>query len=274
MQTCSSTARRVTSIRLGPSPVPIDPFTAFRLLHPEEERMAWFPASKANCVAAMVRHATAEAARHEPREWVDSYVHGHRSATDDAKPRYSYLPLPSIKRRDKNGLVVGGIRRVLVAELIAAPEGRLRWARQKLPGQFLTDERGGEKRAMLAPLAETDWVLRQYIGSSDTWATTTPVVLPGSDDGKFAKAEKLFFKALAHAGYSADALAEWELRNVSFWPGGELALRYSRPNYLRNGHWSVYHVRLRWKRPLQGPLALGAGRHCGLGVFAAIEELK
>src|SRR5262245_64604221 len=65
--------------------------------------------------------------------------------------------------------------------------------------------------AMLAPLNESDWVLRQYTGSSDTWATVTPMVLPGSDDGKFAKAEKLFFKApggqaLYAAGGGSDAI--------------------------------------------------------------------
>lgn len=60
---------------------------------------------------------------------------------------------------------------------------------------------------------------------------------------------------------------------MSFWPGGELALAFRRPDYLRNNHWSVYHVRLRWKQPINGPLALGAGRHCGLGVFAG-ERMK
>ena len=57
-----------------------------------------------------------------------------------------------------------------------------------------------------------------------------------------------------------------------FWPGGDLALRFRRPDYLRMDHWSVYHMRLRWRQPLRGPLALGAGRHCGLGIFAAMND--
>src|SRR5262249_14786850 len=68
----------------------------------------------------------------------------------------------------------------------------------------------GDRKAMLTPLTGGDWVLRQYTDNADTWATVTPVVLPGSDEGKFAKAEKLFFKALDHAGYSSDALASCE----------------------------------------------------------------
>lgn len=248
------------------------PFVAFKLLHPENDRFAWFSATSANCVAAMTRHAAARAAKHQPPEWVDSYVHGHRTAGDDTKPRFSYLPLPSIEPRGERAHVVGGIRRVAVAELIDDAESHLLWARQMLPGQFLIDENSKNKRAMLAPLNESDKVLRRYTGSSETWATVSPVVLPGSDDGKFAKAEKLFLKALRHAGFSPDALAEFDFRNVSFWPGGDLALRFQRPNYLKNGCWSVYHVRLRWKQSIKGPLAIGAGRHCGLGIFAAMSE--
>lgn len=169
-------------------------------------------------------------------------------------------------------MVVGAIRRVLVAELMDPGQSHLAWVRQMLPGQFLTDEKTSDRKALLTPLTGGDCVLRQYLDPSATWATVTPLVLPGSDDGKFAKAEKLFIKTLRQAGYAPDALAELEFRNASFWPGGEWALSFQRPNYLRNGHWSVYHVRLRWKQSLKGPLAIGAGRHCGLGIFAAINK--
>jgi CRISPR-associated protein Csb2 len=264
-------AFRVVSYRRATDPLN-HPMIAFKLLHPEHDRFAWFPAASANSVAAMTRHATAEAAKHQPKEWVDSYVHGHRAAGTDTKPRFSYLALPSIERRGERGLVVGGIRRVVVAELIEGSESRLLWVRQMLPGQFLLEEKSGKRKAMLAPLNENDWILRQYTDSSDTWATVTPVVLPGSDEGKLAKAEKLFLKTLRHAGYSPDALVEFEFRNVSFWPGSDLALSFQRPDYLKHDHWSVYHMRLRWRNPIRGPLALGAGRHCGLGIFAKTNE--
>jgi CRISPR-associated protein Csb2 len=243
---------------------------AFKLLHPVLDRSAWFSATHANLVAAMTRHATANAANQQPQDWVDSYVHGHRSTGKDAQPRYSYLPLPTIEHRGEGGRVVGGIRRVLLAELTEASTSYLTWARQMLPGQSLIDETSGERRALLAPLNNNDWVLRQYTDHSETWSTVTPVILPGSDEGKFAKAEKLFFKALGHAGYSPEAVAELEFRNVSFWPGGDLSLRFQRPDYLKKDRWSVYHVRLRWKQAIKGPLALGAGRHCGLGIFAVM----
>jgi CRISPR-associated protein Csb2 len=251
--------------------IPGRQFAAFKLLHPDQERLAYFSATRSNCVAAMTRHATAAAA--QGLSWVDSFVHGHRASREDTKPRFSYLPLPTIEPRGDGALVVGGIRRVLLAELNDGTESHLSWARQMLPGQFLIDERTKDPKAMLVPANESDWVLRRYIDPVDTWATVTPVVLPGSDEGKFAKAEKLFFKALRHAGYSPAALAtNPEFRNVSFWRGGELALSFQRPDYLKKDHWSVYHMLLRWKRPAKGPIAIGAGRHCGLGIFAAIEK--
>jgi CRISPR-associated protein Csb2 len=220
----------------------------------------------------MSRHATAKAAHQQPQDWVDSYVHGHRHTGEETKPRFSYLPVATIEHRGESGLVIGGIRRVLLAELKRGAESHLLWARQMLPGQFLVDEKTDERKAMLAPLSEGDWVLRQYTATADAWATVTPVVLPGSDEGNSRKAEKLFVKALRHAGYSTDALADFEFSNVSFWPGGDLALKFQRPDYLKKDRWSVYHMRLRWRNPIRGPLALGAGRHCGLGIFAKMKE--
>jgi CRISPR-associated protein Csb2 len=264
---------RVVGYRKANDP-PTRRYIPFRLRHPVEDRPAVFARTRANCVAAMTRHTLAKIAEEQdqPEEWIDRYIHGHRSDNNESLPRFSYLPLPSIERRGERGIVLSSIRRVLVAELIDSGQSHLPWIRQMLPGQFLTDEMTSDREAMLAPLTGADWVLRQYTDPSDTWATVTPLVLPGSDEGKFAKAEKLFIKALHHAGYSPDALAELEFRNVSFWPAGELALRFQRPDYLKKSHWSVYHARLRWKQPIKGPLAIGAGRHCGLGVFAAMNQ--
>jgi CRISPR-associated protein Csb2 len=263
-------AFRVVGYRRAADPPPRR-WAAFRLRHPVEDRAAVFSMTRANCVAAMTRNALARVAEEQGRdkEWISRYVHGHREQGDALRPRFSYLPLPSLEHRGDRGLVVGAIRRIVIAELIDLGESHLSWARQMLPGQFLTDEGTGHRRAMLVPLTGGDWVLRQYTAIADTWATVTPVVLPGSDEAKFTKAEKLFFKALGHADYSPDALADLEFRSVSFWAGGDLALRFQRPDYLKKDCWSVYHVRLRWKHGIKGPIALGAGRHCGLGIFAA-----
>jgi CRISPR-associated protein Csb2 len=266
-------------------------FAAFSLRHPTEDRAAVFAMIRANHVAAMTRNAMARIAEHQGREigWIDRYIHGHRQENEPSLPRFSYLPLPSIERRGEQSFVLGAIRRVCIAELCDSVESHLSWVRQMLPGQFLTDDKTTDRRAMLAPLAAGNWVLQRYIGYAETWATVTPVVLPGCDtrarkrsggrtgssgrrEGRFTKAEKLFFKALCHAGYGPEALEELDFRNVSFWPGGELALRFHLPDYLKRGYWSVYNMRIRFKHAVKGPISLGAGRHCGLGIFAALSD--
>jgi CRISPR-associated protein Csb2 len=250
---------------------PARPYAAFAFYRPDQNTMRSFPATRAIAVAGMVRCLTGRMARQTGHcdpdadidQWVNEYVMGH-GESDGLRPRFSYMPLPSIRPPN----VLGDIRRVMIAEPPGGAGIHTAWASRTLRGQILVSEQQREE-ALLMALGSGDGVLRQYVAMSDTWASVTPVVLPGSDEGKFAKGEKLFFKALRHAGYCPEAMAELEFRNVSFWPGGELALKFQRPDYLKKGHWSVYHMRVRWRQRMKGPLAIGAGRHCGLGVFAA-----
>jgi CRISPR-associated protein Csb2 len=279
---------------------PTRPFSAFAFYRPNDDRRRFFPATLAADVAGMVRCLTGKMARStghcegggNPGQWVNEYVMGHGESAG-LRPRFSYLALPSIRPPN----VLGDINRVIIAEPIGGTDVHAAWARRTLQGQVLLSKGQKEEAILLAErqpavadevrlsrkeqkeeaillaLPPDDWVLRQYTDFSHSWATVTPIVLPGSDDGKFAKAKKLFFKSLRHAGYSPEALAaDPEFRNVSFWPGGDLALHFQRPEYLRTGCWSVYHVRLRWKQSIKGPFALGAGRHCGLGIFAGTDE--
>lgn len=249
------------------------PFAAFAFYQTDSDRRRFFQVTRSIAVAGMLRSLTGKIARQTGHRetgadldtWVNNYVMGHGEG-DGLRPRFSYLPLVTIRPPH----VLGDINRVLIAEPVGSSGAHCQWAYRTLRGQPLINEQE-EEVALLMPLGREDKVLSWYVAKATTWATVTPVVLPGSDDGKFAKTEKLFLKALSHAGYSADALAELDFRNVSFWPGGELALRFHRPDYLKKGRWSVYHMRIRWKHPIKGPLALGAGRHCGLGVFAACD---
>src|SRR5205823_5893324 len=49
---------RVVGYRRTTDPIP-RPYVAYRLWHPQEDRMAYFPATRAVTVAGMIRHATA-----------------------------------------------------------------------------------------------------------------------------------------------------------------------------------------------------------------------
>lgn len=126
------------------------------------------------------------------------------------------------------------------------------------------------------------------------WSTVTPVVLPGFDDPDGLRKKltprpnrpplnaeqqkslwerlnrrtvELIVKAFQQAGLPKELIqaAELEYRQVGFRAGVDLARRYDLPplKYPR------CHVRVRFPRPIAGPLVVGAGRYRGLGVFAA-----
>jgi CRISPR-associated protein Csb2 len=167
---------------------------------------------------------------------------------------------------------VESIRRVL----IAAPSGfkdRIDWIRRRLPGQELVWD--SDVVGLLNLLPTNDWVLNQYLGPREgarTWSTVTPVVWPGYDDRDSEKAERILRKAFVDAGVSQElvnGITDLAWRSVGFRAGVDLASRYSLPNRL-NGQ--RYHVRVCFPHPVRGPLAVGAGRYRGLGLFAAESE--
>ncbi len=122
--------------------------------------------------------------------------------------------------------------------------------------------------ALLQPLS-ADGVLRRYIGESKTWISVTPVILTryvavtdinGRDD--------LLRLSLRHAGLPSES-SEVEIvesRSTSWLPRVASSGQFKRPAYLRDR--PAVHVRLRFRWPIRGPISLGSGRHCGLGVFA------
>lgn len=274
------------------SDLPPRPFAAF-VLRPfdSDTGYAAFPAARANHVAAMLRHAACVAAKadldHRPgawrtNEWALRFVAGHgpsgtakRRSKDDSHPRFSYLPLPSIGHTHADGM----IRRVIIAEPFGGDGRSVRWVSQRLAGVVLHDEDRGPV-ARLEPVepdeAEFSRVFRLYAARSTeesrtAWASVTPVILPGYDDNTIAKRERLLLECLRHAGIDPAAVVWLESRRAAWQPhvGGALPqslAAFKRPDYL--AHLPAIHVRLQFASPISGPLTLGAGRHCGLGVCA------
>jgi CRISPR-associated protein Csb2 len=233
----------------------------------------------------MVRHATATVARRIgwAEEDVQRRIEGHgngdngQATSDD---RLLYLPLPSIT---PNG--VSGIRRVLV---VGPPGFDLAPLRRRLNGEELVDEDSKQAVAMLSGIPATDRYMAPFLTPARTWSTVTPVILPGYDDPDGLRAKlktrntaqeqknllarldarilALIWKACHQAGWTADALAgaEVEYRTVGWFRGLDLARNYDLPKL----RFPRYHVRVRFRHPIQGPLAVGAGRYRGLGVFA------
>ncbi len=255
------------------------PYQVFALRRVDGE---FFPETQARLIhiAGMVRHAAIKAMDakngfpppgvQDPKKWVDNFVAGHRNGRENHL-QFSYVPLPSIGHEHADF----GIRRVM----IVAPNGHeadLQHLAEQLDGRELKREGGGE-----APILEYlrgDGVTRQYTGSSKRWRTVTPVILPGCDDRKPAKAKKLLYAALRQSGVDQPCQFVWG--PVPNFPNGLSAhsrdrqgrpIGYFRPDHLRR--FTAVHACFEFENRQQGPLVIGAGRHYGFGLLAAVDDV-
>jgi CRISPR-associated protein Csb2 len=241
-----------------------------------------YPHHKLIHIAGMVRHLAIKAMKASPptslgSDWVESYIAGHTTEALPEHRQLSYLPLPSIGHTHTDP----GVRRIM----IVAPLGDDAWldhVSRYLAGQVLEplrgDEFAGSDPPLLVPIRH-DNVARFYTQPANAWASVTPVILPGHDDHKPEKTRKLIEKALAQSGIEQPCQFEWSA--FSRFPKSFSAHKYDRDRkptgYIRPNHllaWTAVHLKLRFNDGVRvpGPLAIGAGRHCGLGILAAIDD--
>jgi CRISPR-associated protein Csb2 len=121
-----------------------------------------------------------------------------------------------------------------------------------------------------------DKIAGYYTKSGKIWHSFTPVILPGHDDYDPKKRLTLIEKALRQAGI--DQSCEFEASPSSWFRKSYSAHKYGkdkRPQgYIRPGYLlsqTAVHLTLRFQENVSGPIAIGAGRHCGLGLFAPAD---
>ena len=246
------------------------------VLSTDDDEVYRYPHAKLIHIAGMTRSAAIKAMQAYPPEdlgerdgvWVETFVAGHRLDGVDSHQQFSYIPLASIGHAHADGM----IRRMM----IVAPFGhelQLRHLADQLDGKQLKPKGGGEG-PVLHRLGE-DGVTRVYLGTSAVWASVTPVILPGHDDHKPNKTIKLIQRAFSQSGIDQPCEFTWSaqpnFRNSltahKYDRSGNLT-GYQRPRHL--DALTAVHVRVRFEHPVAGPLSIGAGRHCGLGVLAAL----
>ena len=242
-----------------------------------------YPQRKLIHLAGMLRHLAIGVMGHSPprdisnaAEWLDRYVAGHAKDYKGDHRQFSYLPLPSIGMRHTDP----SVRRVMVL----APVGDDRWLEHlavRLAGLQLKPERGNEFGTQGPPTLQRirrDKVASFYTREANTWASVTPVILPGHDDHKSAKTIKLIEKTLRQSGIEQPCEFEWQA--YSWWPKSLTAHKYDRDKkpvgYIRPKHLlnqTAVHLRIKFENELSvpGPLVIGAGRHCGLGLMAKLQ---
>jgi CRISPR-associated protein Csb2 len=250
--------------------LPPRPYAVFELL----EGVAFRQEDTAK-VAAMLRSLASRCAREDTHQFPGdskTYVAGHVGKGKQTPPRFSYLPLPTIGHEHSDGM----IRRLLIAEPFGGDGRHAQWAQGRLRNATLRDENGHDRGILMELWRSTSRTLvERYVNPARAWTTVTPVILPGFDDGKHAKAEKLFIAALRQADMPVAAVKDVMLHMAPFWPGSQHARQYFLQDYLRRGlskGLPGWHVRLVFHEEVPGPLAIGAGRHAGLGIFAGSEE--
>ena len=236
-----------------------------------------YPHARLMHIAGMTRSASIKAMKAFPpegipgaSEWVKSFVAGHRSEQPIEHQQFSYVPLPSIGHEHADAM----IRRIMIVAPFGC-EGELRHLAGQIDGEQLQPEGGGE--GPILDGGRTGGVIRQYLGPSRTWASVTPVILPGHDDHKPEKTIKLIERALNQSGVDHGCQFEWS--SLPNFPNCLSAHKYDRqgkktgyfrPRYLND--LTAVHMRITFEQAVPGPLVIGSGRHCGFGVFAVLKE--
>lgn len=264
------------------------PYAIFKLLDVNEDTYR-YPHAKFMHIAGMVRHAAIEIMKKDPPHWrqnddawVENFICGHRGDSELPHHQLSYVPLASIGHEHADAL----IRNVM----IIAPFGferELEYLAQRLDGYKLTPEypietittRPTSKSPSRISLERFTppphkFIRQSYLGTSKEWATVTPAILPGHDDHKPAKTEKLILKALAQSGIDQPCEFIWSaipnFKNCLTaykYDRQKRRTGYYRPDHLEN--LTAVHLRLTFEQPVSGPLVIGAGRHHGFGLCAS-----
>jgi CRISPR-associated protein Csb2 len=215
-------------------------------------------------VAAWLRHAAHKRAQTMQlgAAFIKHFVYGHGN---HGHARFSYLPLPTIAPRGRDGR----IRRALLAEPFGHGGGKAQGLARRLSGVSLVEEGTDKWKAdLLAIDTSGDGVIMRYLRKARTWGSVTPLILPGHDDFRTRKAYALVLKALAQAGYTTPVV-EIELQREPVFPGAEMARAYRVPSYL--AAFPRTHAIITFSEDVLGPVAIGAGRHIGLGLFATLH---
>ncbi len=243
------------------------PVHVFELFGDDGRRRSFDPRQVIE-VAAWLRHAAHLRARGLKLDnaFIERFVCGHGEDAEAKNDRFSYLPLPTISPKGRDGR----IRRVMLAEPFGSGNGGARSVARRLSGASLVEEDTGEIKADLRAIPDPleDGVSERYLRKARRWGSVTPLVLPGRDDHRSRKAYGLVLKALAQARYTTP-IEEIHLQPEPVFPGAETARSYRVPAYLKD--LPRTHAIITFAEPVLGPVVIGGGRHVGLGIFVAID---
>ena len=210
---------------------------------------------------------------------VEKLVSGKGAGTFDLPQRIRMLPIPSIGAEHADM----AIRRVLIEVPVECPVrvDDLRWAFAGL--KPFEQEKEGAYAGMLVSTSDSQMADR-FGRSARLYRTVTPAVLPGGrrrrlgagdtkSGGERASEEAqsriAVMQALRHAGIRARPTDIRVQREPFQRRGGRADLFDVAKRFSKHALW---HVEVRFSSPIPGPLVIGDGRFCGLGLMAPVVE--
>lgn len=267
------------------------PNAVFKLVDEDEDTFR-YPHAKLVHVAGMTRHAAIQAMTRNPPHWIkdadwaSQVVRGKKDGlAGDHHQQFSYVPLPSIGHAHSDAMV----RNVMVIAPLGL-ERELNYLAEQLDSQVLEPEsewesfisdsepsvpRRIELRKFQPPSGK--FIDTHYLGMSRVWQSVTPVILDGHNDKKAAKTIKLIQAALQRAGIYTPCRFTWQSApffkhclSAHKYDSSGRHTGYHRPEHLKDR--TAVHVRLEFDYGVAGPITIGAGRHCGFGLFAALDD--
>lgn len=248
------------------------PMALFELWRNEDKRLHFYP-RELRQPAAMVRHALIEwkktnpkFVRHYGEDLAARLIVGHEADRQHNGAHIACVPIPSFNRDETAD---GLFRRVLLigygCEDDAARE-LFDSVTNGINGADLVDEVKG-KVGFLKKAALSDSVLRLFIGKGElVWRTVTPIILTGLMR-RGRGAESLIARALKQAGVPESDIESVAAFSGPIVPKSVHALDYQveKTSYLAQT--PRYHAEVIFKRPVEGALVIGRGRHCGFGLM-------
>lgn len=246
--------------------LPRTAFLTLKLMQPIDDRSyRTFHAEDAVVVAGMLRHAAMQITKTLVPALAD-FAAGYGPASDP-NCRMSWVPVPSVGHAHADGLIRRGLwlGRASDVQYLAGLA-----AAMPADGVSLIDEASSECAALAVPVDDSDEpVLRHYLDATQDWVSVTPVVLPGDyGGGDMRVMTKLLHKAIRESGIDPGMVEGAEFSKTGFLRQAA-RLRDVRLKDWKAKNLILYHIRLRFRSPVRGPIVLGRGRHFGLGLFCA-----
>ena len=247
-----------------------------------ESRFAARPLTAAAAIATALRDGAAarlSEALPELAGHVERFVVGRGAGPSEARRRIRIVPLPSIGAEHTDP----SIRRVRV-EVPATCPIRLDDLRWSFDGLECSDSETGELCDGRLVSADETGMVERFTREARVFRSITPVALPVIRVRAPAGLQRGSAALRVREHRTASAAVRQALRHIGE-PARPEGIRVQREPFHPRGHRaelfasgsrfparSLWHVELAFAAPVAGPLVIGDGRFCGLGLMVPTES--